>query len=124
MRTAFTPALCFLLGACATSGLGTFHPYGIYDVVAANGENWTRNDGLNGWWELRPDGTSTLFLDIAAQPGIEPFDVDFVLGEIERGCVPFEAVGPGTTEDWTASICGEVFSVKGPGQNMVLHKRR
>jgi hypothetical protein len=124
MRTALAVVLCSFLGGCATSGEGVFHPYGIYDVVSADGQDWTRNDGLNGWWELRPDGTSTLTLDIAAQPYLEPFHVEFSLGEMEDGCVLFVARGPTASEEWSAHICGEVFTIRGPGQIMVLRKRR
>ena len=123
MRTLCAAALSCMVGACVLFGGGGFDPYGIYDVVTANGEDWTENDDFSGWWELRSDGTSTLTINVAMQPEPEHHEVEFSLGEIEDGCFPF-TVPDQNEEEWSASICGDVFTIQGPGQDMVLHKRR
>jgi hypothetical protein len=79
---------------------------------------------MKGWWELRPDGTSTLTIDVAMQPEVEQREVEFSLGEMKDGCFPFKVPDQNEEEEWSASICGDVLTINGPGQNMVLHKRR
>ena len=122
MRTLGAVALCFALGACATFGGGGPDPYGIYDLVSVNGVDWSATGEMSGWYELRPDGTSTLTLEVAAMPDAEPANANFTLGEMKDGCLPFRSTGEeGST--WTGSICGEVFTVEGPETSVVMHKR-
>ena len=128
MRTVLAVALCFGLGACATFGGGGSDPYGIYDIVTVNGEDWTGNPEMNGWYELRADGTSTVTFDITAMPDAEPSNADFSLGEMEDGCIPLTTSAV-EGSPWTGSICGDVLTTEGKnelGQDMVvvMHKRR
>jgi hypothetical protein len=120
MRTVFAVALCLVVGACA----GEPDPYGSYDIVSVDGEDWTADQDMNGWYEIRPDGTGTLAFDIAAQPDLEPTESEFNLGEMTDGCIPWSAADPETGVEWTGSICGEVFTIQGAGQTVVMHKRR
>jgi hypothetical protein len=123
MRAALALALCFVLGGCATFGGGGPDPYGIYDVVSANGEDWPTPEGMRSWYELRADGTSTATFIIPTQAEPAVNDATFSLGEKEDGCIPFSATGEDKTE-WTGSICGDVLSIEGPEMSVVLHKRR
>ena len=123
MRAVAAVALCFALSACATLGGGRSGPYGIYDVVSANGEDWPTAEGMRSWYELRADGTSsaTFINPNQAEPAVN--DATFWLGNMEDGCIPFWATGEDETE-WTGSICGDVFTIEGPNMSVVLHKRR
>ena len=123
MRTVFAIALCFLLGGCATFGGGEFDPYGMYDLVSINGAALPTMEVTGGWYELRPDGTSTVTMDIAEMPDQEAGNADFSLGEMEDGCFPFRSTGEDGSE-WTGSICGDVFTVEGNETTVVMHKRR
>ena len=123
MRTLGAVALCLAFGACATLGVGGPDPYGIYDVVSANGEDWPTPEGMSSWYELRPDGTSTATFIIPNQAEPAVNDATFSLGEKEDGCIPFSATGEDKTE-WTGSICGDVLSIEGPGMSVVMHRRR
>ena len=128
MRAIAAVALCLFLGACATFGGGGFDPYGMYDIVSVNGEDWTGNPEMNGWYELRSDGTSTVTFDITAMPDLEPSHAEFTLGEMEDGCMPFTSTsdeGP----PWTGAICGDVLTTVGDNESgehlvVVMHRRR
>lgn len=123
MRTAFAVALSLIVGACATLGGGGTGPFGTWDIVSFNGEPLPVEGLEEGWCELSADGTElcTLFVEGMAEPILD--SSPYTLGEMENGCLPYETIDD-EGQTWIGSICGDVFTVDGPGQTVVLHKRR
>ena len=122
MRAVAAVAFGLVLGACATFGGGEPDAYGIYDVVTVNGESWPTAEGMEGWTELKADGTTELTVTVPGQPN-QVSNGEFTLGtEVVDGCIAFNGTGEDGS-DWTGSICGDVFTVEGPETSVVMHRR-
>jgi hypothetical protein len=98
MRTLFSVALCFVLGACATKP----DIYGEYDWAIFLGQNIPGDFFTDGWMELTPEGTWTAVATRADGSGQMTFEGGFSAGDEVDGCVLFEA--------WFSSALKEPFT--------------
>ena len=123
MRAFFAVALCFVLGACATSGEGGLDPSGIWDVVSAGELNYPNEHVSEFYFELRPDGSvvvSTKLTNGEEASGVGGFS----LGEEKDGCWPINFVfGEEPDDPGIGSICGPEMTIETETERLVLHKR-
>ena len=108
-------------------GAGTFlrmdRVYGVYDIISFFGEDWTTQGGPGGTYELRSDGTSVLTVTVPDQPQ-EISEVTYSIGDgMVDGCFTYGSTDEDGNE-YTGTICEDVFTVEGPDGIAILHKRQ
>jgi len=122
VRTVFAVALCFVLGACATSGGGEPDIYGVWHPVSENGIA-VPTDGANGLLlSFGPDGVVESFVRIPTGEG-GAMTGSYSLGEAADGCRSIELVFENVPASVLGSICGEVLTLTGES-TFVFHKGR
>ena len=121
MRTVFAVALCFVVGACAT----TPDIYGIYDLVSINGESIPNDASSSIWMEWRSDGSWTSHATVVGVPEPVVEDGQSSVEDEVDGCVPFQAWGNEAPDELiTGTVCDGVISGTSPEGPFVMNKRR
>ncbi len=105
------------------AGLRMDRVFGVYDIISFFGEDWTTPGGPSGTYEMRSDGNSVLTISIPDQPQ-EVSEVTYSIGDrMVDGCFTYGSRDEDGNE-YTGTICEEVFTVEGPEGIGILHKRQ